>query len=314
MAGDLEQLLEMGFDKSYAELAVKKTGNLSQAIDWLEQNASKPLEELQAAAAADEEDEEQTKINVAPSEQLAKSLVCKECGKKFRTHDAASYHAGKTEHTDFEESTEELAPLTEAEKQARLEELREKARLKKETQSQQEKEEAKRNEQIRLKANKDTQQIKEELARKEQIKEAAKKRQEKADDIEAKRRIKAKIEADKAERKRKEEEAKALREGRAPAAPAAPVASTPLSASSGSSSSAANARLRIQTKSGNIIKTYPSSTTLAEVAHAISEETGQTVQNFQTTFPKKTYDGADFGQTLAEAGLAPSAVIIANFA
>ncbi|KAK3996688.1 ubiquitin-related domain-containing protein [Cladorrhinum sp. PSN332] len=312
MAGDLQQLLDMGFEKGYAELAVKKTGNLSQAIDWLEANGSKPLGELQAAAAVDEEDEEEKAINIAAGEQLAKSLVCKECNKKFRTHDAATYHATKTEHTDFEESTEELAPLTEEEKKARLEELREKARLKKETQSQQEKEEAKRNEQIRLKANKDTQQVKEELARKEQIKEAAKKRQEKADDIEAKRRIKAKIEADKAERKRKEEEAKALREGRAPPAPAAPVASTPLSALSGSSSSAANARLRIQTKNGNIIKTYPSETTLMEVAQAVSEETGQQVTSFQTTFPRKTFNGVDFGQTLAEAGLAPSAVIIAN--
>ncbi|KAK4162657.1 ubiquitin-related domain-containing protein [Cladorrhinum sp. PSN259] len=310
MAGDLDQLLEMGFEKGYAELAVKKTGNLAQAIDWLEANSSKPLEDLQAAAA-DDEDEEERALNITGGEQLAKSLVCKDCGKKFRTHDAATYHATKTEHTDFEESTEEIAPLTEEEKKARLEELREKAKLKKETQSQQEKEEAKRNEQIRLKANKDTQQIKEELARKEQIKEAAKKRQEKADDIEAKRRIKAKIEADKAERKRKEEEAKALREGRAPQAPAAPAAPTPL-ASSGSSSSAATARLRIQTKTGNLIKTYPSETTLMEVAHAVSEETGQQVTSFQITFPRKTFNGVDFGQTLKEAGLAPSAVIIAN--
>jgi len=217
-------------------------------------------------------------------------------------------HSG---HEDFEESTEEIAPLTEEEKKIRLAELREKARLKKEAQSQKEKEEAKRNEQIRMKATKDAQEIKEELQRKEQIKEAARKKQEKLDDIEAKKRIKAKIEADRAERKRKEEEAKAVREGKATEAPAISTA-PPLVASAGSSSSAANARLRIQTKSGNLIKTYPSETTLMEVAQAVAEETGVAVNSFSITFPRKTFDSVDFGQTLAEAGLAPSAVIIAN--
>ena len=56
---------------------------------------------------------------------------------------------------------------------------------------------------IRQKATRETQDLKEEIARKEQIKEAARKRQEKLDDQEAKRRIKAKIEADKEERRRK---------------------------------------------------------------------------------------------------------------
>ena len=50
------------------------------------------------------------------------------------------------EHTDFSESTEEIAPLTETEKKAKLEELREKARLKKASQSAKDAEEAKRNE------------------------------------------------------------------------------------------------------------------------------------------------------------------------
>ena len=51
-----------------------------------------------------------------------------------------------SEHTDFSESTDEIAPLTEEEKKARLEELREKLKQKRENQSVQDKEDAKRNE------------------------------------------------------------------------------------------------------------------------------------------------------------------------
>lgn len=163
--------------------------------------------------------------------------------------------------------------------------------------------------QIRMKATKESQDIKEELQRKEQIKEAAKKRQEKMEDLEAKRRIKAKIEADKAERKRKEEEAKAAREGRAVPAAAAPVAAT--SSTPRPAATHNEARLRLQTATGNIQKTYPADTTLFEVAQQLESETGKSVTSFMMTFPKKTFDaGIDFGKTLKEAGLVPSAVLI----
>lgn len=49
-------------------------------------------------------------------------------------------------HTDFAESTEEIAPLTEAEKQARLEELRQRLKEKRATQALTDREDAKKNE------------------------------------------------------------------------------------------------------------------------------------------------------------------------
>jgi len=162
---------------------------------------------------------------------------------------------------------------------------------------------------IRQKSTKETQEAKEELQRKEQIKEAAKKRQEKLDDLEAKRRIKAKIEADKAERKRKEEEAKAAREGRAVVAPTAPVAPAP--SASRPAASHTEARLRLQMATGTIQKTYPAETTLFEIAQQLESETGASVSSFTMTFPRKTFEGGiDFGKTLKEAGLVPSAVLI----
>jgi len=137
---------------------------------------------------------------------------------------------------------------------------------------------------------------------------------EKQEDLEAKKRIKARIEADKLERKRREEDARALREGKPLAAPTTAPVAPPAAAASSSGSSAATARLRLQTKTaGNLIKSYPSETTLFEVAQQIEAELGTPITKFSLTFPRKTFEaGVDFGQTLAEAGLAPSAVLVVN--
>ena len=51
---------------------------------------------------------------------LTQSIRCRECDKVFRDMDLAMYHADKSGHDDFEESTEEIQPLTEEEKQQRL--------------------------------------------------------------------------------------------------------------------------------------------------------------------------------------------------
>ncbi|KAM0203410.1 hypothetical protein ACHAQI_010368 [Fusarium lateritium] len=315
MASDLETLLDMGFDKERAELAVKKTGGLQGALQWLEDNQDKPIDELKAdAAEKEDDDDEDTEAKIAELETgNAKSLICNDCGKRFRNHDLATYHATKTEHTDFSESTDEIAPLTEDEKKAKLEELRERLQAKKAVQSVKDKEDHKRNEQIRQKSTKESHEAKEELARKQQIKEAAQKRQEKLEDQEAKKRIKAKIEADKAERRRKAEEAKAAREGRAPQAEAATPAggAAAVAAASKPKSNHNEARLRLQTDGGNITKTLPAETTLFELAQQVQSETGNAVSSFTMTFPRKTFEGdVDFCKTLKEAGLVPSSVLI----
>ncbi|KAI0143987.1 ubiquitin-related domain-containing protein [Hypoxylon sp. NC0597] len=302
MSSVLDQLLEMGFDKSRAELAVKKSDGLPDAMDWLERTQDTPIEELL------EEEESSANIAKVADGTVAMSLVCNECGKKFRTQGEAEFHANKSGHTDFAESTEEIAPLTEEQKQQRIKELREKAQEKKAGQAAAEKEEQKRNEKIRQKATRECHELKEEIQRKEQIKEAAKKRQEKLDDIEAKKRIKAKIEADKEERRRKAEEAKAAREGRSIPAPVSPP---PVPAPSRPAATHNEARLRLQTSNGNVMKTFPADTTLFEVAQLLETENGVTVTKFVQNFPRKVFEGnLDLGKTLKEAGLVPSAALI----
>lgn len=261
------------------------------------------MEELKEEEAEDEE----AKLNIKPGEQ-AMSLLCKDCGKKFRTQSQAEFHASKTEHMNFEESTEEIAPLTEEEKKAKLEQLRARLAEKRAGQSVQDKADAKRNEEIKRKAAKDHQDIKEDLQKKERLKEAQAKKREKQEEIDAKKRIQAKIAEDKEQRRLKAEREKAERAGQplpqaqapAPAPPTAPK----------TAASYTEARLRLQTPSGTLQKTFPAETTLFEVAMAIQQESGTQVSSFTQNFPKKTFDGQDLGQTLKEAGLVPSAALI----
>jgi UBX domain-containing protein 1/4 len=275
------------------------------ALEWLETNQDKSIEDIKAAST----EEQGPALN--PGE-MARSLVCNECGKKFRSTAQAEFHASKTEHQDFSESTDEIAPLTEEEKAAKLAELREKMKAKREGMSEQDKIDKKRNEEIRKKSTKETQDIKEELAKKEQIKEAAKKRQEKLADVEAKKRIQAKIAADKEERRLKNEREKAEREGRA--TPAEPIATAPTTnpgpATSKPASAYTETRLRLQTPNGNVMKAFPVETTLFEVAAELSKDSGMEVESFTQTFPTKVFNNEFFGETLKELKLVPSASLI----
>ena len=313
MSSDLDQLADMGFDREKAQLALKKAGNLPAAVDWLDKHADTSLEDLQQEEAAAEGDA------LNPSAE-ARSMVCNDCGKKMRNMAAAQFHAEKSGHDDFSESAEEIAPLTEQEKKDKLEEMRAALREKKARQAVEDKAADKRNDEIKRKHTRESEDAKEELRLKEQRKEAAKKKQEKADDVAAKKRIREKIEADKAERKRKAEEEKAMRANPAAYNPGAPTAPQGGGGGGGLAAAAqqpakstanhAEARLRLQTPSGNVMKTFPAETTLFEVAHAVAEETGSQPASFTQNFPKKVFDQSDFGMTLREAGLVPSAALI----
>ena len=177
-------------------------------------------------------------------------------------------------------------------------------------QSEQDKEDKKRNEQISRKKTKESQDIKEQLKVKEQLKDAEKKKREKQDEIEAKKRIQAKIAADKVERRLKAEQEKAARAGVAPAVvqPPASVASAPTT--SKPASEYKETRLRLQTSGGNILKTFPVDTTLFEVAAAVAEEIGRDVESFTQNFPRKVFSNEYFGETLKELKLVPSASLI----
>lgn len=158
---------------------------------------------------------------------------------------------------------------------------------------------------------KTAEQARDELEKKEMTKLMKGKQKEKQDDIAAKARVRARLAADKAERQRKIEKEKAEREGRAPESETVHQQSTSSSGVSTSKPASAytDTRLRLQTSNGSINKSFPADTTLFEVASALIEE-GVEVKSFTQNFPKKVFDGVDFGQTLKELGLVPSALLI----
>lgn len=247
----------------------------------------------------------------AEGDAVAKSFICNDCGNKLRGMAEVQFHGEKSGHDDFAESAEEIAPLTEEEKAAKLVALRDRLAAKKAVISEEDKSIQKRNEEIRRKSTKETQDAKEELQKQEQIKDAEKKRKEKADDVRAKEAIKRKIQEDKEARKAKAEAEKAAREGRA--TETSNVASAPVVVAPSIPKPAAaykETRLRLQTSQGNVMKSFPVETTLFEVAQALNAETGLQVSTFTQNFPKKVFDQIDFGATLKELGLVPSASLI----
>lgn len=104
---DLEQLVEMGFDKEKSQLAIKHgggskstsssssswkgnltLGQVQGAIDWLDKNQDKSIEEIQQA---DTKEDAQASIDA-----VAQSVVCDECGKRFRSFEQFGAHAERT--------------------------------------------------------------------------------------------------------------------------------------------------------------------------------------------------------------------------
>lgn len=83
----------------YSRVTCIDRRSVQEALNWLEENQDKPLEELQASQAtgsATEGGEEEGAASAIPPGATAASLVCNECGKKFRNRDLAAFHASKT--------------------------------------------------------------------------------------------------------------------------------------------------------------------------------------------------------------------------
>lgn len=340
---DRETLISMGFPESHVAKALTSTNNadLSTLLDFLEKNADQKEEwwttSNEDKAEANEEDEDSTMEGVVQGDVEAKSLRCTECGKIFKNAALAQFHGTKSGHTSFEESTEEIKPLTEEEKAEKLKELRMKMEEKRKIQAKKDAEEAKVNEAIRRKGGKDQQQLKAELQLKEAEKAALQRKKDKADEVAARKRIKDQIEADKRARAEKTAREKALREGRNPdqavEALRNPSGSTS-TASSGTSATGStltpaqavaqsetstekktydNARLQLRVPSGPpVVHNAAGTDTLRSVWDFIRGQAGLENPVLTSSFPRKTFGESDLDKTLSELGLTPSAVLMVS--
>ncbi|KAG8930081.1 hypothetical protein FRC02_004652 [Tulasnella sp. 418] len=352
MVSDRETLISFGFAPDRVDWALKATAGrgLQPAMDFLLENESKPVPDLNetseqpnpaggSGGPGEEDDEEAAALRealglsvAAPAESgesssaggAVQSIKCSQCGKIFRDMALANFHAEKSGHDQFEESTDEIKPLTEEEKKQRLAELKERMAKKRAVKAEEDAKDAKANEALRRKAGKDAGAAREELKIKELEKEALRKRQEKLDDAKAKAAIKAQIEADKRERAEKAAREKALREGREyipsnAAGPSSPSVASPTTAekSGTKGSDYKDTRLQIRLSSGGppLTTTLPSTSKLEEVAEFVaSQSLAYNVDNitFAMQFPRRTFSRTDFSKSLKDLGLTPSAVLLAS--
>lgn len=239
----------------------------------------------------------------------AASLKCDDCGKLFKSAEFAEMHAVKTQHSNFSESTEEIAPLTAEEKAAKLKEIEAKMHERRMEREAKEKEEQISREKLRRKQGQEIVAAKAASDEAEMKKIAEQRRLEKQEERQAKQRVLDQIARDKADRaakyNKKPDAAAEPTPAPAPAAQAPPVEKKEYT----------ECRLQIRLPNGtSLTNSFGVNEELAAVRLYVDlnrKDGGSAMPiTFMTTFPKKVFSEADMRKSLAGLGLVPSAVLM----
>ncbi|XP_072754755.1 UBX domain-containing protein 1 [Anoplolepis gracilipes] len=322
-SGVIDILVDMGFSISKAEKALEITGNkgVEPAMEWLlahsdeAEPAPEPsIGESAPALAADTPIQD----NVASaSNQLvsttdcetAKSMKCDVCGKLFKSNLEVEFHATKSGHDRFSESTEEKKPLTEEEKREQLKMLEEKLRQKRKEREEQEKKDAFEREKNRIRSGKEMSEARKKLEELEMKKLLEQRKREKAEEKEARERVRAQIEADKAARR-----AKATAENNQSVnTTSASLCTITSSTSTHHRKDYTETRLQLRLTNGQTLtQSFGSKEQLSAVRLFIemNRTDGNGPFQLMTTFPKKVFTDEDYDTPLDVLGLVPSAVVI----
>lgn len=233
----------------------------------------------------------------------AKSLKCDECGKLFKTQLEVEYHAAKSGHSSFSESTEEKKPLTEEEKLEQKLKLERIMQQKRKEREEKEKQEALEREKIRIKSGKEMIEAKRKQEEQEIKKLVEQRKREKQEEKMARQRVKDQIEQDKLARKAKFAQAEST-------TPAVPVPEVTIETHSKVVSSATSvssnksyteARLQIRLTNGQALtQTFGAKEPLSAVRLFVEMNRTDAAGPFSlmTSFPRKVFNVDDYDKPL----------------
>ncbi|KAG6798805.1 UBX domain-containing protein 1 [Apis mellifera caucasica] len=313
-SSDINMLVDMGFSVSKAEKALEITGNkgVVPAMEWLlahsndaEPSSEPPITESSPASnlqTSVQEDITDASDQVSTTE-VAKSMKCDICGKLFKSNLEVEFHATKSGHDRFSESTEEKKPLTDEEKKEQLRILTEKLKQKNKEREEQEKKDAQEREKNRIKSGKEMAQARRKLEELEMKKLLEERKREKEEEKLARQRVKEQIEADKAARRAKANAEKIVTES----------LSTPSSSTNIYRKEYNDTKLQIRLTNGQILtQNFGSKEKLSAVRLFVELNRTDTPGpfNLMTNFPKKIFTEDDYEAPLNALGLTPSAVLI----
>ncbi|XP_034656924.1 UBX domain-containing protein 1 [Drosophila subobscura] len=325
---DVQTLVDMGFPQERVEYAMQVTGSkgVEPAMEWLlahidEEIPSAGMREAAGSAVATGPPASGDESAPAPSSSggggavensdestVPKSLKCDDCGKVLKDHSEVEYHAAKTGHSNFSESTDEKKPLTEEEKKAQLAVIEEKLKQKRIEREEREKVDALERERNRIRSGKDMTEAKRRMEEIEMKKIVDQRKREKEEEKVARDRVRAQIEADKAARKARENKEIPNSE------PAPSVSSTTVSSPTGVKSPPRDyteTRIQVRLQDGSTLtETFNVKEQLSAVRVFIQVKTGiETPFSLMTTFPRKLFAEEDYEKPLEVLGLVPSAVV-----
>ncbi|XP_051174776.1 UBX domain-containing protein 1 [Leptopilina boulardi] len=328
-SADIAMLVDMGFSQSSAEKALQVTGNkgVEPAMEWLlahndeseppESPAESPVGESapDSVAAAEPNQDMASASGENKDSDTAKSMKCDVCGKLFNSTLEVEFHATKSGHDQFSESTEMKKPLTDEEKREKLKQLEEKLKEKRKEREEKEKHESFEKEKHRIRSGKEMSEARKKLEEIEMQRILEQRRREKEDDKRARQRVREQIEADKAARKAKA--AGASNQQTPPTTPNAisPTVSSPIEITSSTAVKKDYNQTKLQIRLTNgqtITQTFGSKEQLSAVRLYIdmNRTDGEGSFSLMTNFPRKVFTDDDFDAPLDVLGLVPSAVII----
>ncbi|XP_076628300.1 UBX domain-containing protein 1 isoform X1 [Colletes latitarsis] len=314
-SSDISMLVDMGFSLPKAEKALEVTGNngVIPAMEWLlahsdeaEPSSKQPTAESAATLIAQTpaEDSSASASGQVSTTEIAKSMKCDVCGKLFKTNLEVEFHATKSGHDRFSESTEEKKPLSKEEKIEQLRTLTEKLKQKNKEREEQEKIDTFARERDRIRVGKEMAQAKRKWEELETRKVMEQRRQEKEDEKLARQRVKAQIEADKAARRAKANNQEAPKE----------IPPVPSSSTTHHRKDYSETKLQIRLTNGQTLtQSFGSKEQLSAVRlfvemNRTDDDSGPFC--LMTNFPKKIFTEDDYDTPLDVLGLVPSSVII----